>query len=147
MEKSTDTLKNELKGIKNQKQLDKWLKDNAIGRKTFGDYMVELLDKKGMTIADLVKKVPSVSQAYIYDCINGKKKSPSKEKVIRMGFGVAASVEEMNRLLKLSNLKELYTKNEADSIIIFGLENKMDIYEINLLLKERNLDISLFDEE
>ena len=60
-----------------------------------------------------------------------------------MGVAMNLSVEELNELLKLANLKELYAKRKEDAIIIYGINNKMKIDEIDVLLVESGSSFTL----
>ena len=74
-------------------------------------------------------------------------KRPSKKTVIKVAFALNATVEETNLLLKSSGNKELYPRQEEDSIIEFGLRNHMDVYQVEELLKKRGSKLSLLDKE
>ena len=66
---------------------------------------------------------------------------------MRVGFAIDANLEEMNRLLKAADLKELYSKKEDDAIIMYGLDKGLDIYTINDMLKNHGYNDVLIDEK
>lgn len=66
--------------------------------------------------------------SFSYYIRNGEKR-PSKRTVIKVAFALKATVEETNLLLKSSGNKELYPRQEEDSIIEFGLRNHLDVYQ------------------
>ena len=54
------------------------------------------------------------------------------------------TVEETNRLLKLDGMKELYSKNSADAIILFGLNNGLDFSAIIEVFESRGVECNFF---
>ncbi|MBQ8941004.1 MAG: XRE family transcriptional regulator [Firmicutes bacterium] len=106
------------------------------------DYFNILIDEKQVRKKDVIKK-SAVNQTYGYQILDGTKKSPSKDKLIQLCFGMGATVEEANRILALANAGTLYSKNRRDCIIIFALNKGLTIYELNDLLFE--LDEKTFD--
>lgn len=147
--KSTGELENELKKIKDSSALCRWMEENGINdknQKRFSNYFNQLCEAKGIRLAELTEKV-ALSRAYIYACADGTKTAPSKEAVIKLAIGLNANLEEINCLLKLSGNKELYARNEVDSIVIFGIENGYDVYAIDALIERRGLKMCLTDRE
>lgn len=51
------------------------------------------------------------------------------------------SAEETQHLLLECSVPLLYAKNKRDNVILFALENKLSIIELNELLYELGLDI------
>lgn len=145
MTKSTLEIANEMEQAKTFVELKRIIENNNIGEQTFGDRLLELCAKYEMKPSVLQKNV-AVSKSQFYAGINGKR-NLSKENIIKIALALGASVEEINELLKLSKHKELYVKNREDAIILFGIKNRKDIYEINELLKEYNPQINLLDKE
>ena len=147
--KSTKELENELKGIESPSDLYGWIDGNGIedkNRRRFAVYFAKLCEEKNIRLSKLAERV-ALSRPYIYACANGTKNYPAKDVVLKLGFGINATLEEMNRLLKLSGHKELYARNEEDAIIIFGIENGYDLYQIDELLAERGIKLRLTDKD
>ena len=84
--------------------------------------------------------------SFSYYIRNGEKR-PLKRTVIKVAFAFKATVEETNLLLKSSGNKELYPRQEEDSIIEFGLRNHLDVYQVEELLKKRGSNMSLLDKD
>lgn len=145
MAKTTEELENELKSIHTTDQLEDWMDENYKGECRFCDYFAELCSQKGIKPGNLVGKI-ALSKPYIYNLAKGEK-LPSKEAVIKIALGLHASVEETNRLLKLSGNKELYPKKEEDAVVEYGIRNNWTVYQIDELLKKRGLEMSLTDKE
>jgi hypothetical protein len=56
---------------------------------------------------------------------------------LRIAFALGLSLEELNELLKLAHLKELYAKNVEDAVIIFGMKEHLTPAEIDELLEQK----------
>lgn len=93
-----------------------------------------LLSHKELRKAD-VAKGSLLERTYIYKIFAGKKK-PSRDKLIAIAFGLRLSASETQKLLKISGNRELYAREERDSLILFALHHKQTIFEVNELLDE-----------
>ena len=145
MTKTTEELENELKSITDSIQLEDWINANKDQKLDFGECLNHLLDEKGVKMSELYMR-NAVGKSFTYYIRNGEKR-PSKKTVIKVAFALNATVEETNLLLKSSGNKELYPRQEEDSIIEFGLRNHMDVYQVEELLKKRGSNLSLLDKE
>ena len=143
--KSTEQINNELDKISTWEEFDKIMKENQIGRMTFGDRLYELCNKYHVELSELQIKTP-ISKSQFYASVNGTRR-PSKKNVMKIAFSLGVNLEELNELLKLAKYKELYSRNEEEAIIRFGISNNKDIYEIDEMLKKRNSKLRLTDEE
>ena len=77
---------------------------------------------------------------YAYQIFSGTRK-PNRDKLLALGFGMELSIEEMQKMLKISEYPILYVKNKRDSIILFGLKKKASLSEVNELLYEMHENI------
>lgn len=91
-----------------------------------------LLEKKGLKKAD-VARGSELDRKYVYQIFDGTK-TPSRNKLIAIAFGLQLSDEETQTMLKLSENRELYVRDERDAIILFALQRKMNIMKTNELL-------------
>ena len=60
--------------------------------------------------------------------------------MIDIALAINATLEETNRLLKAARCQELYTRDPAEALIIWGMLNKKSGVEIRRLLQEKGLD-------
>lgn len=128
---SSYTLNHELKAAKD---IDSYLgrnKENMIPR-NLPIHLEMLLRKKGLKKAD-VARGSELNRKYVYQIFDGTK-TPSRDKLIAIAFGLQLSDEETQTMLKLSENRELYVRDERDTIILFALQRKMNIMETNELL-------------
>ena len=133
MEKSTGLLQSELKNAKN---LAEFFAENlyALKEKTVSDYLMEMLIKYDVEKNDVVAK-SGMSGTYPYQIFDGKK-TAGRDKLIQIAFGFPMSLEETQRLLKYGGHNELYVKVKRDAYIMFALEKKYDVHQLNGLLFE-----------
>ena len=126
--KDTNDLQNELMSAPD---LDRFLsetQDNFYDT-NFADLLMSLFEKKGISKAALAKKA-GISNVYLYQIFSGER-NPSRNRILCLCFGLIASLEETQELLKHSGYAQLYAKNKRDAIIIYGLTHNMDLDEVN----------------
>lgn len=121
------------------------IRENNIGRETFGDRLLELCADYGKTPAELLKDL-TISKSQFYAVLNGNRR-PGRAVVIKIVLTLGVNLAEADELLKLAGHKELYPRNREDAVIRFGIEHKKNIYEINEVLKEYGSKMNLLDKE
>lgn len=132
--KSTDDLRREMEQTAN---LDYFLEENEAQFRL--ESVVELLEQivaeKGIQKAVLAKN-SGMSEVYLHQVFAGRR-NPSRSRVISLCFGLGLSLEETQILLRRSGFAELYLHNRRDAILIYGLMNHLDFFEINDRLFEK----------
>ena len=71
-----------------------------------------------------------MSEVYLHQIFSGQR-NPSRNRIICLCFGLKASVEEAQDLLKKCGFAQLYAKNRRDAIILYGLQNSMDLFAVD----------------
>lgn len=104
---------------------------------TLSEYLTLLLQQKELSRADVVRD-SGLEKAYVYQIFDGKKR-PSREKLIPIAFGLHLNVEETQRMLKLGGCSELYARKTRDAIILFAIQQGMDIAATDDLLYNNDL--------
>ncbi len=129
--KSTSELIHE---IKNSTDVEDYLTKNKqhLLTRRLSEYLNTLLCEKGIHKADVARS-SLLDRVYVYQIFSGKK-TPSRNKLIAIAFGLHLSDEETQTMLKLSGNRELYARDERDAIILFALQRGMNIFETNDLL-------------
>ena len=133
--KNTDNLRQDLM---NAADLDSFLSDN---RDNFnGDSVGELLSRlylrKNISKASLAKQ-SGMSEVYLHQVFAGRR-NPSRSRLLCLCFGLGATLEESQELLKQCGYARLYPKNRRDAIILYGIANGMDLFAVNDKLFEEN---------
>jgi len=96
---------------------------------SFASMLQDMFRDSGMSKAALAKKA-GTSEVYLYQIFSGER-TPSRDRTICLCYGLSASLEKTQELLRRNGLAQLYVKNRRDAIIIYGLEHKMELDEIN----------------
>ena len=133
--KTTEELRHELKAATN---IEDYLRSNQknLVRHSLPEYLCSLLSCKKLRKADVVRG-SLLSRAYVYQIFSGEK-SPSRNTLLALAFGLRLSDEETQALLKNP---ELYARDERDAIILFALQKGKTIFEANTLLFEHHFHI------
>lgn len=134
--KTTEELIHE---IKIATDIDDYLienKENMLSQR-LPEYLTLLLENKGISRADVVRG-SLLDRTYVYQIFSGEK-SPSRDKLIALAFGLCLSDEETQKMLKLSYNRELYARDERDALILFALQQHKTIFETNEILTDHNM--------
>lgn len=134
MNKTTDELNNELKEADDIRRFMKTNEDELILGK-ISDFLNELIEKKGLKKAQVIEKA-NLQKTYAYEVLNGRKRNPSRDFLLRLAFAMGLDLEETQTLLKHSRMPQLYARNSRDSIIIYAINNKKSLIDCNVLLDE-----------
>lgn len=133
--KNTDDLRQELM---ESPDLDQFLTDNQEdfdgGR--IGEMLNTLFQKHRISKAALAR-LSGMSEVYLHQVFAGRR-NPSRSRLLCLCFGLDATVEETQLLLKHCCHAQLYPKNRRDAIILYGLANNMDLFDINDKLFREN---------
>lgn len=133
--KNTDDLRQELM---ESPDLDQFLTDNQEdfdgGR--IGEMLNALFQKHRISKAALAR-LSGMSEVYLHQVFAGRR-NPSRSRLLCLCFGLDATVEETQMLLKHCGHAQLYPKNRRDAIILYGLANNMDLFDVNDKLFREN---------
>lgn len=129
--KTTDELSHEIKAATD---IEDYLKNNKENMLTSSlpQHLRLLLSQKGLSRAEVVRS-SLLDRAYVYQIFSGEK-TPSRDKLIALAFGLGLTCEETQKMLKLSCNRELYARDERDALILFALQQKRTILNTNELL-------------
>ena len=134
--KTTEELQHEIKAATDIEDYLNSNQENLI-QYNLPQYLNRLLTQKGIRKADVVRG-SLLSKAYVYQIFSGKK-TPSRDKLIAIAFGLGLSETETQTLLKVSGNSELYAREKRDAVILFSLQRNQSIFETNDLLFKHNL--------
>jgi transcriptional regulator with XRE-family HTH domain len=139
MSDKTGDLMNKLTSTDTPEELDRYL--NEIKDKYPNDlssYIKAILAHKNMSIADMQKK-SGIDRTYIYQIMDGSK-HPGRDKIIAIAIACEMSLPECQRALEISQEGILYAKSRRDSLVIYAINKKMSIMELNSILEEYKLN-------
>ena len=140
MQKSTEMLINELKTTD---KIESFISENTeeIQELSLSEYLRKLLQKYNLEKSDVFKRAGMADTNYGYELFRNDVKKASRDKLIRICIGFPLSVEEAQKVLRYGKVRPLYPRDERDAYILFGLNKKYTLDELNDLLYEHNLDI------
>ena len=125
--KNTDGLQQELM---DSPDLEQFLSQNQ------EELLNHLFEKKYISKAALAKQ-SGMSEIYLHQIFAGRR-NPSRNRLLCLCYGLGASVEETQELLKLCGMAQLYPKLKRDAIIYYGLLHGLSLFEINDKLFDKN---------
>ncbi len=104
---------------------------------TFSQALSELIIQKGIPVQSIVNAT-GLSKSYINKLRNlkGAPAQPTRPVVLSIGLALNASLDEMNALPKAAKYQELYARDTADSIIMWGLMHDLTGDQIRSKLSE-----------
>ena len=135
--KNTDGLQQELM---DSPDLTQFLSQNQeqFVNKNEAELLNYLFEKKNISKAALAKSA-GMSEIYLHQIFAGRR-TPSRNRLLCLCYGLEASIEETQELLRLCGMAELYPKRKRDAIIYYGLLHKLDLFVINDKLFDENED-------
>lgn len=102
--------------------------------KNFSSYIKAILDSKGMSVADM-QKLSGIERTYIYQIMNGRK-HPGRDKIVAIAIACRMTLPECQRALEIAKEGILYAKSKRDSLMIYAVNKKMSISELQALLEK-----------
>ena len=136
--KTTEKLVHE---IKLSTDIEDYLTQNSdeMQLQSLTDALHSLLSEKEISRADAARG-SLLDRAYVYQIFSGER-SPSRDKLIALAFGLQLSDTQTQTILKLSCNRELYARDKRDALILFALQRKMTIMEAYDLLFTHSLSL------
>lgn len=126
--KDTNNLRQELMEAPS---LDQFLSENqdSFNRDSICELLNRLFQKRRISKATLAKQ-SGMSEVYLHQVFSGWR-NPSRSRLLCLCFGLNASLEETQELLKQCGFAQLYPKDRRDAIILYGILNGMDLFGVN----------------
>ena len=133
MPKSTEELKNDLRQASG---LESFLVDNRkdFRQYTLAEYLHHLLKEKRLIKKDVVRD-SLLERLYAYHIFAGRKKNPSRNKVISLALAMKLTPEETQYLLYYAGTEQLYVRNPRDSILWYALDHHISVIDTNIMLQ------------
>lgn len=136
--KNTEILLQEIKEATN---IYSYLKKNTDLhlKPSLASYIQELLKEKAIKKSKLLHET-GLSRSFLYAVLKNEK-TPSRNSLIKLLFGMNASLSESYKLLNYAGYQPLYAKDLRDTILIFGLKQKMSLAKVNDILFDLNIEM------
>ena len=100
--------------------------------------LTRLYETKDLTKAELARR-SGISEVYLHQVFSGRR-SPSRNRLLCLCFGLRAEVEETQRLLQHAHHAPLYPLDRRDAILIYGLSHGLTLPEVNDALFNANAE-------
>lgn len=128
IDKDTKDLQEELMSSPN---LSRFLSENQenFSSQDFSELLQKLFWRKNISKSALAKS-SGMSEVYLYQLFSGGR-NPSRNRILCLCFGLSASLEEAQEMLRSCGKALLYAKDRRDAIIIYGLVHEMTLEEVN----------------
>ena len=138
MRKNTTRLLNELKNAKSFVGfVDK--NTDAFSDVSISDYLQRLCFERNVELAQVIRR-SGIDRTYGYQLFNGRR-TPSRDKLIQLGFGFPLMFSELQMLLRMAGKSQLYPRIRRDAAIIYGLNNNYTVTQMQELLEEQELPL------
>ncbi|MBQ4404806.1 MAG: helix-turn-helix transcriptional regulator [Selenomonadaceae bacterium] len=120
--------------LKEEKNLDGWRNRN---REEFtaplDEYFKKLLAEKNLERSEVIDR-SGLNREYAYHILSGKRKNPSRQKILALAIALGLNLEETQYLLRYARHGALYPRNAWDAVIISAIEQKLSVMQTNELL-------------
>lgn len=137
MKSDTDTIE---KKLESAESYDEFYKENSsqFNHRHPAEYLIAHMDKKKLNKTDIIAKV-NINVGYAYEILRGEKR-PGRDKILQFAFALKLSILEIQDLLKRCSYAQLFCKNPRDSVIIFCINRKKSLFDVNMLLHKYNFE-------
>ena len=98
----------------------------------FNDILYKMIQERDLTPKDIII-ASGIDRSYFYHILSGVK-MPGRNMVLRIGFCLHASLNEMNHLLILAGANSLYPRIRRDAALIYAIQQKYTMEQANELL-------------
>ena len=133
--KETFFTENVLKTLLAYDHIDSFLEDyvDSFTETTLKDYLNHLMTKYQLKQSTIIKD-SQLGEPFTRQLFSGIRSKPSRDKVLSLAIAMKITLEECQKLLRVAQVNELYPRNRRDAIIIFGLNKKLTVPEVNDVL-------------
>lgn len=106
-----------------------------------GLYLEHIVEERGMKKKDIVRKL-NLEESYARKLFGGRR-IPTRKILLQCAFLLSLDLSDTQRLLDIGQKPRLYPRVRYDAAIIYGLEEKMTLEEMNSFLDEIGEEVLL----
>lgn len=99
------------------------------------EYLESLLVEKNLVKSEVIEQ-SQLSREYAYHIFSGKRKNPSRPKILALAIAMGLNLDEVQYLLRYAKQSPLYPRNPWDAVIISAIKQKLDVPATNELLDQ-----------
>ena len=120
--------------------LDRVLSENdtSFREGSLTDALQRLFDARDISKGMLAKN-SGISEVYLHQVFSGRR-SPSRDRLLCLCFGLDTDLEEAQRLLQHAHHAPLYPLDRRDAILIYGLSHGLTLPAVNDALFKANAE-------
>ena len=111
------------------------------GKVEVGLYLEKLIEEHGLKKKEVVRKL-NLEESYARKLFGGQR-IPTRKILLQCAFLLSLNLADTQRLLDIGQKPRLYPRIRYDAAIIYGLEEKMTLEEMNAFLEEIHEDVLL----
>lgn len=100
-----------------------------ITSRSLSEYLQALLEEKGLRRIDVIHDA-DLNETFGYQIFMGQRK-PSRNKILQIALAMGLTLQETNRLLQAGEANTLYCKDRRDAIIVFCVEKRYPLHQVN----------------
>jgi len=121
--------------------VEEYLAENgdACSLPTFSEYITALANLKGEKPVQIIKR-GDIEASYGHRLFTGAR-TPSRDTVLQMAFGLELGTDETQQLLKVAHASPLHPKVKRDAVIAFCLHRHYSLAEAQAALFENGLPV------
>lgn len=101
------------------------------------EYLTKLMKEKQLTTVQIAKTTGIGD--YLYKLVNGAKKNPSRDILIRLAIGMELELEEISFMMWITHFHDLDSRDKRDAAILFCLDKGFDLQHTDDMLYELSL--------
>lgn len=140
MQKKTQELLTLMKSSKDYETYSKTVENELLPEpEKLADVLAYHLSQQNRKKEDVIK-ASGLSVSYGYNIFKGER-HPGRDKVIMLCIGLGLDAAQTQTLLQRTGYAALYGRVKRDNAILFGLDRKLSVMELNELLYELGLEI------
>lgn len=136
-ERITDQLQQELMDADS---LEDFLRENdrRFQESSLPDALLSILNDRKMSKSELARSA-CTSEVYLHQIFSGRR-LPSRSRLLCLCFGLNATVDETQHLLRQARLAPLYPRDRRDAVILYGLSHDLHLSAVNDRLFADDMD-------